>query len=344
MRKPRDRGSILFLLALALLRGIAGCELKEVFTNILSIHLYVSFFFYTSAYCPGCPSCEYCYLQYPSNTSAQCNPFQVSFVLNCAVAGPSSSSIVITWQVDGIKYQSGNGPYVVPSAPSCSTLGNDVQVCMSTLSGMIDDGSQHNYSCIISSAQGVDMFSLPDTHILRLYPPSGEFKKMCTTYSFTVNDTRCASNHSLTCTPALSPTVSPSLRPSTAMPGSPTTAAVVPTSLPTKGHPYTSGIPTSTSIMILLPDSVYSTGLPDSSLKLLHPTVTVGLNLTGDVSTSTDDLTRMSLYVVAGIATVFALTIIILSVLCLVLCLKRSQTADTDTLKSKLVYGCYVFV
>ena len=295
----------------------------------LIVSVDVRVFFCTSANCPGCTDCDYCYLKYPSNISANCNPYQSTFKLYCTVAGPSSSSFSIVWQIDGVDTP---GPSSTSSYTITSTC--SIGLCTSTLSaGTIPDGMQHNYSCTVN-ARGTGTFSLPASKILQVYPPSGITRTSCSDNSFTVNDTLCASNQSLACRLtffSVNPSL-PSSRPTGPM-ISPTTVPDYYTNLSSSGN--SNNVDKTTVVLNYNAITVYSTILPESRLQL-QPTVTV--NVTNDVNatgSTNSSLTRLWLYVVAGIATVFALTIVILCGLCVALCLKRSQTADTDTLKSK---------
>ena len=270
-------------------------------------------FSYTSASsCPDCPGCDYCYLQYPSAVGASCNPFQSMVRLYCTVAGPSSSVFNILWQIDGVDVTSDAPMDCSRPSPASNndSDGSDVRICTSQLSHNYPTFDQHNYSCIVY-APGTGKFSPPST-VLRLPESLSRERRLCDDYSFTVNDTQCASNQSIVCTPPS--TLSASLpSPSTALSSPPIT--------------------TSNSVTISAAAS-YMVYLTNPAANSLQPTATVKLNVTVD-DNSSPSLTSLWLYVVAGIAAVFALTIAVLCVLCMALCLKRSQTADTDTLKSK---------
>ena len=277
-------------------------------------------FSYTSASsCPGCPGCDYCYLQYPSAVGASCNPFQSMVHLYCTVAGPSSSVFNILWQINGVDAPIDSITPMDCSGPSPASNndsdGSDVRICTSQLDQSYPYYDEHNYrphnySCIVY-APGTGTFSPPST-VLHLPGSLSKERPGCGAYSFTVNDTQCASNQSIVCPP---PSTSSASLPS------PSTALSSPPITP------------SNSVNISAAAS-YMVYLTNPAANSLQPTATVKLNVTVD-DNSSPSLTSLWLYVVAGIAAVFALTIAVLCVLCTALCLKRSQTADTDTLKSK---------
>ena len=79
------------------------------------------------------------------------------------------------------------------------------------------------------------------------------------------------------------------------------------------------------------PDKEATTATPPVDRLSSSPSSSIG-----DVNTNSGETLQVWIYVLVAVAAVFAMIIIILAIMCVGLCLRRSQTMDTNSLDSEL--------
>ena len=257
------------------------------------------------------PDCTYLYIEQPP-TGIDCNPYVDLFegeVLSfqCALTAPTGTSVTINWYHDDSAQSDGVSEHPIETS-------NDTDTHQSVLSLTDPQPEQDSgdYYCR-AAVDGRDLmpsepFTLCSDEFA--YINLGECISMET---FSRSATKCAD---------VPPTTEPVATPTTPPPQPTTSQTTLPTTVTpsqTTSQPTLGG--TTPTDPLIDPDAIAT---DDGTLSSSDPSG-VPKNL------------QVWIYVLVGVAAVFLMIIIIMTIMCVGLCLRRNKTHDSQTLKRESV-------
>ena len=277
--------------------------------------------------------CVYEYIKQPPN-EINCNPYgdgDTELNLLCALTAPVGSSVTINW----FRNNSGQINTGIQSSTESGNTGVDTFNSVLSLSNPshLDDSGDYFCQGFVNDMNLLpsDAFPLDSNIMTYINNPGPCDGTTMASINMFKSETKCA-DVSPTETPT---TVIVTAQPTTTHPPPVTTQPITPSQ--TTPTPSISENPNSLDVIL-------STVSQTTQQTVSQQPTTINIPSTTDPQAVPEDL-QVWIYVLVGVAAVFGMIIVILTIMCVGLCLRRNKSVDSETLKRKLMiyysFICY---